>query len=91
MVSTAAAPQAEVLLQEIIVGSGIKFAQMTLQRWLTEPYPQARVIGVDGRDGICKTSSFKFIYNNYKKVSDNNFDLVIWFTVSTPDNEGKTN
>lgn len=32
MASTAAALQAEVLLPEIIIGSGIKFAQMTLQR-----------------------------------------------------------
>jgi hypothetical protein len=76
MVSTAAAPQAEVLLQEIFVGSGIKFAG---------------VIGVDGRDGIRKTSLLKFIHNNYKKVSDIHFDLVIWFKVSTPESEGKKN
>jgi chromosomal replication initiation ATPase DnaA len=83
MVSTAAAPQAEVLLQEIIKGSGIKFAQMTLQRWFTEPYRQSRVMGVDGKDGIGKTSLLKLIHNHYRKVSGIHFDLVIWFTVST--------
>lgn len=87
MVSTAAVPQAEVLLQEVIVGSGIKFAQIVLQTWLTKSRRQARVMGFYGMDGIGKTSLLKLIRNNNKKVSGIIFEVVIWFTVSMHKNE----
>lgn len=84
MVSTAAAPQPGVFLQEIIVGSGIKFAQMILQKWLTEPNREPGAMGVHGMDGVGKTSLLKVIHNHFKKVSEIIFDMLIWFAVSIP-------
>lgn len=86
-VSTAVALQAEVLLQEIIIWSGIKFAQMTLQRWFTEPYRQACVMGVYRNEVIGKTSLLKLVYNHYIKVSGIKFDLAIWLLVSNSECE----
>lgn len=65
MVPTATAPQPGVFLQQIIVGSGIKFAQMILQKWLTEPNREARVMGVHGMDGVGKTSLLRIIHNHF--------------------------
>lgn len=87
----AAAPQAEVLLQEITIGSGIKFAQMALHRRLMQPYRQACVMGVYGKGGIGKTSLLTLIHNNYRQVSGIHFDLVICLTVSIPENEENKN
>lgn len=64
---------------------------MTLQRWFTEPYHQACVMGVYGKDGIGKTSLLKLIHNHYKKVSCIKFDLVIWFLVCSSECEENTN
>lgn len=69
MVSTAAAPQPGVFLQEMIVGSAIKFAQMILQKWLTEPNREPGAMGVHGMDGVGKTSLLKVIHNHFKKCA----------------------
>lgn len=83
---SAAAPQAELLLQPVpdsgFKGSGIRTAHDQLQKWLTDPHCQSRVIGVYGTGGVGKTSLLKVIYNTYKQQVSGIFDVIIWFTVS---------